>query len=443
MNARHLKNMEALVADLEIDLPVIARPELAPLVNWSGVRERPIHRWFRYREGFSPGLVPALGLGEKFLDPYCGSGSIMVGAAQSGLASVGIEVNPLAVFVARTKLTPLSVAELGEARAFSESFRSRVPTASPWPLPGLKISEKVFEPQILDSLLRLRSVIESASSSERVRDFLFLAWLAILEPVGSYFKEGNGIKYRNRKRTKAGYVLREEGAWQRERFGSDQPAFVLETYGRFLNNMLEDANEWQQGDWANQRVLRGDALKMVDLVGEESFSSIVFSPPYANRFDYFESLKVELWFGGFVDSYGAVNELRKQSMRSHLGADLLRASTPVEELENLIDMMDRSSSSWRMRVPAALRGYFEDMYQTLLQCRKLLPPGNRCFVVVGNSAYAGVIIPTDSLIARLGLTAGFTTATRLEVRHLTVAPQQRAALSGLTHYMRESVIVLE
>jgi site-specific DNA-methyltransferase (adenine-specific) len=82
------------------------------------------------------------------------------------------------------------------------------------------------------------------------------------------------------------------------------------------------------------------------------------------------------------------------------------------------------------------------MAAVLRHCRRVLVPGGRCFVVVGNSAYGGVIIPTDSLVARLGLEAGFRQASVVPVRHLTVAPQQRTALRGREAWMRESVVVL-
>lgn len=43
---------------------------------------------------------------------------------------------------------------------------------------------------------------------------LYSLRLAILEGVGSYFKEGNGIKYRNKKRQKGKYENRADGEWQ-------------------------------------------------------------------------------------------------------------------------------------------------------------------------------------------------------------------------------------
>jgi site-specific DNA-methyltransferase (adenine-specific) len=95
-----------------------------------------------------------------------------------------------------------------------------------------------------------------------------------------------------------------------------------------------------------------------------------------------------------------------------------------------------------MRVPALLRGYFSDMARILEQCRTVLVPGGRCCVVVGNSAYGGVIVPTDELIAQLGRAAGYAEAAVVPVRHLTVAPQQRNALRGREALMRESDVVL-
>ncbi len=423
-------------------VPCRNRPDLADVVHGKANATSPIQRWFRYREAFSPELLTRLSLGGRILDPFCGSGSTLLGAARRGAVATGIDVNPLAVFAARVKLTPLPESHLRLLQAFADELVGRVDTAAPWPTPGLAIAGKLFEPEILETLLRIRTLIESRFAARReIRDFLHLAWVAVLEPVGSYFKEGNGIKYRNRKRFGTGYVPRPEGRWQRVRFGPDQRQFVLDVYLRHLRLMLTDTRHWATGRWRDQTVLEGNVLEMDQLLPRRKFNSIVFSPPYANRFDYFESMKVELWFGGFVDSYRSNNRLRKLSLRSHLGADLNRACAPFEPLEQLLERMDRGASSWRMGVPALLRGYFDDMRQTLRLCRRLLGGGS-CCVVVGNSAFAGVIIPTDVLLARLGLESGFRKAEILVARHLTVAPQQRNQLAGLEEHMRESIVVL-
>ena len=366
----------------------------------------------------------------------------MIGAAQLDRDSVGIDVNPLATFVARVKLSPLDYSQIAIVRNFAKSFRAQLVHAAPWPTPDLKIVAKVFEPRILETLLLIRRALEEAAARDNpVRDFLLLAWLAILEEVGSYFKEGNGIKYRNKKRLKTGYVRRVHGEWQRQRFGEDEKAFVCESFDAQLGRMLSDTPEWNDGTWGNQQVLTGNCIELARTLQNESFDSIIFSPPYANRFDYFESLKVELWFGGFVSSYDEMVQLRKRSLRSHLGASLARPAEDWQPLDELVRRIDHSSYAWRMRVPALLRGYFHDMREVLSACRQVLRPGGKCYCVVGNSAYGGVIVPTDTLLGLLGYEAGFKTVEVRPVRHLTVAPQQRVELLGFEQYMRESVVV--
>jgi site-specific DNA-methyltransferase (adenine-specific) len=411
-------------------------------VNWRDGPREPIHRWFKYREGFSPQLPEALALGTRVLDPFAGSGSILVGSAQQGREATGLDVNPLAVFIANTKLSPLTGSELRAVSTFAETLRDRWPAAAPWQMPALAIAPKVFEPLIADTMLRIRTLIEQTASTPAVRNFLLLAWIACLESVGSYFKEGNGIKYRNRKRLPTGYERREEGTWQTERFGPDQAEFAVRKVDAQLRMMLKDAETWSNGAWNKQRALEGSAMEADEQLAGAEFDSVVFSPPYANRFDYFESMKVELWFGGFVSEYSDVLALRKRSLRSHLAADLARPARLDEHLESLINLMERTASSWRMGVPDALRGYFHDMWETLSCVRRLLVDGGSCHVVVGNSAFAGVVIPTDALIANLARGLGFEDVTVQPVRHLTVSPQQRQKLVGLENYMRESVVVL-
>lgn len=441
---RRTVSIEQLLACIDRRVRQEDRTDLAAAVHWKGGSDFPIHRWFRYREAYSPRIVAQLRLGRDILDPFCGCGSVMIGAALTDRASTGFDINPLAIFAATVKLRPLTTSQIRKIHDFHKAITSVRSLGEPaWNIPPLAIAEKLFEPDIMRALSEIRTAI-NAQPDPAVRDFLLLAWLAILEQVGSYFKEGNGIKYRNRKRLKSGYVRRREGEWQLARFGRDQRAYTYSTLARQLSMMLEDTAIWRQGHWSRQEVLAGNALELLELIEPGRFTSIVFSPPYANRFDYFESMKVELWFGEFIRTYQELGKLRKRSLRSHLGADLKRDKVELPPLEALISHMDQTASSWRMRVPEALRGYFDDMFAVLKSCRKALSRvRGRCCIVVGNSAYAGVIIPTDTLIAMLGLEAGFTSATVNVVRHLTVSSQQRRALSGLQSYMRESLVVLQ
>ena len=181
-------------------------------MNWKGNAEAPIHRWLRYREAYSPNLITKLGLGDRILDPFCGCGSILIGAAERGFKSTGIDINPMAVFATKVKLTPLSRSQITAVRKFVEELGEAVKSAMCWPTPQLSIADKVFEPAILRILSKIRGLYEDRFSNDpNARNFLHLAWISILEGVGSYFKEGNGIKYRNKKRMKSGYIRQSRG----------------------------------------------------------------------------------------------------------------------------------------------------------------------------------------------------------------------------------------
>ena len=64
--------------------------------------DRAVHDWYRFVLSFPPHLVrdylERLGVGpsDTVLDPFCGTGTTLVECKKLGIASVGIESNPMA-----------------------------------------------------------------------------------------------------------------------------------------------------------------------------------------------------------------------------------------------------------------------------------------------------------------------------------------------------------
>lgn len=91
-----------------------------------------------------------------------------------------------------------------------------------------------------------------------------------------------------------------------------------------------------------------------------------------------------------------------------------------------------------------IRGYFDDMTKTLVRLSKIMVPGSACYIVVANSGYKGILVPTDLLLASISEKCGFKVRQLIFARKIRASSQQMDVLHGnYTRLMRESIIILE
>lgn len=436
------KRNAVLLSSLDSRLPVRRLDGFSDLVNYAPMADEPVHRWFPYREGYSTRLVDAL-VGKmrrdkKILDPFCGCGTTLIAGQRLGFSCYGLEVNPLSVLVTRVKTRHYTMSDRAKLERYKREAENLGRSAPRFKPPDLKIIDRLFHNRILDTLLSLKTFINEIPS-EKHREFLMTAWLSILEDVSNVYKEGNGIKYRNRRRTPDGYVAIPLEQWQATAFPSDKHGFVLNRFSEHLWMMIEDLQQLKK--YRDADVYNRSATEM-DTLSPGSIGFCMFSPPYCNCFNYFKAFKVELWMGGFVQTYEDMQELNRRALRSHVETKLKRpADENIDVVEKFVELID-PEMLWDSRIPQAVRGYFIDMFQVLRNLFRVLRNGARCVMVIGNSAYGGVLIPTDSLIAAIGRTLGFEVESVGIARHLTTSSQQKLVLADRKQFLRESLVVL-
>ena len=363
----------------------------------------------------------------------------MLTAKKRGVPSWGFEINPLSSFVSKVKLENYSVEEIGEIKK-NTPILTRFDGHEKVTRPGLEILDRAFNKQILITLLQIKSNIEKIQNN-KVKNFFCLAWLIIIESVSNTYKEGNGIKYRTTKRTPEGYVKINQKVWEDKTFGTNKKTFVTNRFNEQIENMLVDLTTLKTSS-TPATVYNEDAKTISKTLGCNSISLTIFSPPYANCFDYFETYKIELWLGGFIKSYEEMRNLRYKALRSNLNTNISAPTRNFKELEQLISHMD-TTVLWDSRIPAVLRGYFSDMEDVLRNVFEVTKHGGRCVMVVGNSAYGNVIIPTDLLLYKIAKEIGFSNCKLAIARHLTTSSQQKSKLNKYKKYLRESIIILE
>lgn len=401
------------------------------LLNYSDDLNKPFQRWYRYKEGFSVELVEQL-IREyakhktgTILDPFSGSGSTLLAANSMGYSGVGFEVNPFSYFLAQCKLEQYSKESIELFKqSYEEILRLAIEGKYEYILPKLSISEKVFDKELEKYYMNVGTLIDSELiCDEKVRNLLKLGWLACLEPLCNYRKAGNGLKFKKYVKPRILTV-------------DDARIILLEEY----QNIYIDLLKYKQ---KNEAMLYNETcLNMGKYIADESIEGIIFSPPYANCFDYTEIYKLELWFGKFVSEYSELKKLRNTSLHSHLNGDL---SVEVESkstiLAELLEELEKKEL-WDKKIPKMLQLYYDDMFRVIDESYRVLDDGGFCCIVVGNSAYGGIVFPADLILAEYAEKIGFG-VDKIEVdRYIITSSQQYEMTKETGKHLRESVVCL-
>ena len=440
-----MKNLKHFYLELEKKGKIIDKPEYKNLVNFSTNLDKPIHRWFDIKEGYSRDLIINLinrfdvRKKELILDPFCGSGTTLLAAKEKGIDGIGFEINPFLAFLTKVKLNNYTNKDiLGLELAFKkiEKMESKKSLISS---PKLSISKKLFGPR-LKTILAIKEYISRVPKNQ-IKDLLNICFLSILEDCSTSKKDGNGLKYPRNK----------------------IPKKVRPTFIEKLNQIIDDLKSTK--NWRNKSfVFENDVRKLEDILKnkidstatdllngfninnfntfKEKVSLVVFSPPYMNCFDYTEVYKVELWFGDFIKNYGELKNLREATLSSHLNQTLTERKKLDNEYVKIFTEAIGEKELWNKKIPFMIQGYFEDMWLVLKGIYRLLAPKSHCVIVVGNSAYGNIVIPTDLILGDLGLDIGFKSFKVEVARHLGTSSQQYKKVNARDK-LRESLVILK
>lgn len=430
--------------NLEHKIPFVNAHSFSNQVHFQNAKQIPVQRWFPYREGYSTNLVNTflneLNIEGNVFDPFSGSGTTLLASRHKNLYSYGIDVNPISVIVAKAENENYNTYDIKELDFEIEKLKT-ISKSNEIYHTSFELAEKVFNFEILQALLQFKYHIKKIQNY-KIQNLFFVAWLSIIEDVSNIKKEGNGIKYKNRKRTSSGYINIDKEIWEKQAFPGNKYYFVKTKFFNHLKNIQIDIKNYYGLNEKQPKIFKGSCLEFDKFFSDE-LQFTFFSPPYCNCFDYFEIHKVDLWLGDFVQNKEEFRLLRNTGFRSNTNS--LNHKPIVyrnEFLEKLILLFD-TEKLWNNKIPVVIRGYFDDTYKLLKKLYQQMIKGGYVGIVVGNSAYSGVIIPTDVLIVNIAKEIGFKVKKVFVTRHLTTSSQQKQKLEILKNYLRESIVLLE
>ena len=84
-------------------------------------------------------------------------------------------------------------------------------------------------------------------------------------------------------------------------------------------------------------------------------------------------------------------------------------------------------------------GYFEDLAQVFTELWRVMRPGAKAALVVGNSRWGGIVVPVDHLLLKIAERLGFQPERILITRLKGNSPQQMRQYGRIA--VRESIIL--
>ncbi|MFO7179271.1 MAG: DNA methyltransferase [Pseudomonadota bacterium] len=211
------------------------------------------------------------------LDPFCGSGTVLVAARELGRVALGSDLNPLAVRLARLKLSSVDEGFVRALNAAAERVAEHALARKAAELgpthPYGPEDRELFAPHVLLELDGLRDGIDQIAERE-IASALRLVLSALLTKVS--VRRGDSSAGVTPKRIAGGFTIR---------------FFVKKT--RELGERLLEAERRRPKRAPVARVEIADARRL-GFVRDRSVDLVLSSPPYPGVYDYFEHHRLRL-----------------------------------------------------------------------------------------------------------------------------------------------------
>jgi len=361
--------------------------------DFNGAKTKPYtHGLHTYPAMFIPQVARRLLLtyskkGDTICDIFCGSGTALIESRLLGRNSYGIDLNPLAVFLAKVKTSPINPQLLSKEYI---KFLTRVNEIKDTETekPKFKNLEFWFKNKAIIELAKIKKAIKELKN-KRIQDFFLVAFSETVRK-SSNTKNGEFKLVRIKKEELEKYNPNVLGIFKQKLESS------IKAMEEFYQNV--DKNTWA-------KVILGDSSKD-NGIKENSIDCIITSPPYGDSrttvaYGQFSRLSAQ-WIDLFDNpdnASGVDNEL--------LGGKAVKSLIHSLSSRYLSESLEKIAKKDEKRAKDVLSFYL-GLNDCLAKAYKILKPKKYFCIVIGNRLVKQVRIPTDFIIAELAQKIGFT-----------------------------------
>jgi excisionase family DNA binding protein len=363
---------------------------------------------------------------DTICDIFCGSGTTLVESSLLNRNSIGIELNPLAVLIAKVKTTPINPQTLtNNLKAILTDYESMKDVSPP-------IFSNInfwFSESVIKCLAKLKQAIWNISD-ENIRNFFSVCFSEVARIVS--------------------FTRHKEFKLFRDKSKLEKP-FMPDVLGEFIrmceNNILgmkEYSHDVKPN--AEVKIILGDSTSD-NGIPSESVDFMITSPPYGDSrttvaYGQFSRLPAQ-WLNLLPPK---IKDINKELLGGN--NNNINLNDPVIDLSNTLKLSIKNISGKDHERAKDVLGFYRDLHKALIQAHKILRPKKYLCLIVGNRTVKELVLKTDEIICELGENSGFVSQGILfrnipnKRMPLKNSPTNVQGKTGLT-IQKESIVLLK
>jgi len=340
------------------------------------------------------------------LDPFCGTGTVLLEASLANRNAIGIDVNPLATLISKAKTTRLDIQKLKNELANIEAkFEIHQKSNKKYYVPKISNIEKWYTKQTIRKLSKIKYIVSNISNPE-IKDFFLVVFslcckkFSLADPRISVPVAINTSKFKQHSSLHKAAIDNLKFIKKNEIY-----KFFISQANKNIQRLEEFINIPQE--YGNVQIINTD-IKYLDpsLIKQESVQLILTSPPYVSAQKYIRASSLSLQW--LELNKLSIKELDKQSVgREHF------TKTMYEEIhllgfKNIDAILTRIYKKNKLRAYITYT-YLQEMQQSFQIFYNLLKNNGYFVMVIGNNTIAGLEFYTHQYLREIAEKIGFST----------------------------------